>query len=177
MPPTPPAKPRAHRLFLAIWPDDPVRQAVAEHADAWSLPAGCLRYGPADWHVTLHFLGRVETERVPDIAAAVDVPTEPFRMVLDQPLLWPGGLAVVGASEMPQALKALHDRLAQALRGVNHAVESRPYRPHLTLARRAFGARRPRAPVPVQWPVRGFALVVSTGKADQRYALLRTYGN
>jgi 2'-5' RNA ligase len=171
-----PRLPRAFRLFLALWPDDAVRHAIGEHARAWSLPSDCVRYGPLDWHVTLHFLGSVPTERVPEIAAGVDVPLEPFELALDQPLMWPRGLAVVIASQVPPALKVLHDRLGHALRDMEQAVELRPYRPHLTLARRADGAVRPRAAAPVVWPVRSFALVVSTGRTDHRYEVLRIYG-
>lgn len=171
-----PRLPRTFRLFLALWPDDALRQAIAEHARGWSLPSDCVRYGPQDWHVTLHFLGSVPTGQVADIAAGMDVPLEPFELALDQPLMWPRGLAVVGAMQVPPALKVLHKRLAEALRALEQAVELRPYRPHLTLARRADGAVRPTAPVAVLWPVRSFALVVSTGRTDHRYEILRTYG-
>lgn len=168
--------PRTFRLFLALWPDDEIRHAIGEHASGWSLPSGSVRYGPADWHVTLHFLGSVASDRVPDIAVGMDVPLEPFELTLDRPLLWPRGLAVVAASQVPTALKDLHDRLGQALQILQQPVEPRAYRPHLTLARRADGAIRPTAPVAVVWPVRSFALVVSTGRTDHRYEVLRTYG-
>lgn len=166
---------RTHRLFLALWPDDAVRRGVHEHARAWAMPPGSGRYGPADWHVTLHFLGSVLTQRVPEIAAGVDVPLEPFELVLDQPLIWPRGLAVLCASEVPQALKSLHDRLGRALRGVHQTVELRPHRPHLTLARRADAAIPPMAPVLVVWPVRSLVLVVSTCQTDHRFEVLREY--
>lgn len=168
-------KRRSHRLFLALWPDEAIRRAVDDHSGAWTMPPGCLRYAPSDWHVTLHFLGSVTAQRVPDIAAAVDMPLEPFVLVLDQPRIWPRGLAVVCASAVPQALMSLHDRLSHALRGVDQSVEARPYRPHLTLARRAVGAIRPTAPAPVPWPVDSFALVVSTGKTDHRYSVLQEF--
>jgi len=168
-------RPPSHRLFLALWPDDTVRCRVREHAQGWFIPPGSVRYGPPDWHVTLHFLGKVLAERVPDIAAGIDVPREPFELVLDQPRIWPRGLAVIGASTIPQALKSLHARVGEALLGLDQAVETRPYRPHLTLARRAEAAVKPDAPVPVAWPVSGFVLVVSTGRADHRYEVLREY--
>ena len=168
--------PRTHRLFLALWPDDAIRQRIAEHSNSWTLPPGCVRYGPADWHVTLHFLGNVATDRIADVAAGVDVPVRRFELVLDRPQLWPRGLAVVCASAMAPGLQALHGRLGQALGELDQAVEPRPYRPHLTLARRAGAAILPIAPSRIAWPVHGYALVVSTGVPAQRYAVLRQYG-
>lgn len=169
-------KPRSHRLFLALWPDEPVRRRVARHAKDWVLPADCLRYQPADWHVTLHFLGSVAAGHVPGIADGVDLAFEPFELVLDQPQLWPRGLAVLGASKTPTALRSMHTQLGEKLGALEQRVEARPYRPHLTLARRATGATLPTDSRPVAWRVRRYALVVSTGSVEQRYVVLREYG-
>jgi len=171
-----PLTPRTQRLFLALWPDDGVRAQLAAHADHWRWPSGCVRYHPADWHVTLHFIGNVAADRVPEIAAAAQVPCHPFELVLDQPRLWPRGLAVLGATALPAELEALHGRLGQALRGLGVVLETRPYQAHVTLARHADAAAPPSVAAPVVWPVRGFALVVSTGDAGQRYRVLRQYG-
>jgi 2'-5' RNA ligase len=170
------SKRSAHRLFLAIWPDDEIRQRLSEHRAAWSLPAGCLRYQPQDWHVTLHYLGSVADERVADIVAALHLPLEPCELVLDQPQLWRGGLAVLAASSVPPALASLHDRLAVALRELELPVEARPWRPHLTLARRAAGARLPSSFAPIAWAAHNYAMVVSTGRQEQRYQILHEYG-
>jgi hypothetical protein len=48
-----------------------------------------------------------------------------------------------------------HDRIAH--------MEMRPREPNVSLARRASAATLPTAAAPVPWPVRGYALVVSTG--------------
>jgi len=172
----PPPTPRTQRLFLALWPDDGVRAQIAAHAAHWRWPGTCARYHPADWHATLHFLGNVDADRVPEIAAAANVPCQAFELVLDQPRLWPRGLAVLCATALPAELRALHARLGQALHGLGLALETRPYQAHVTLARHAAAASPPAAAVPVVWPVRGFALVMSTGDTDQRYRVLRQYG-
>ena len=74
------------------------------------------------------------------------------------------------------ALKRLHERLEQALGALELARDTRPYMPHVTLARHAEAARVPVACAPVYWPVQGFALVVSTGRSAPRYLVLRHYG-
>ena len=166
---------RTQRLFLALWPAADVREQLAAHADQWRWPAGCMRYAPADWHATLHFIGDVATEKVDAIAACAAVPVQPFNLALDQPRLWARGLAVLGASEVPVALKMLHERLGQVLRELDFALDTRPYVPHVTLARHAEAAIAPMACAPVHWPVQDFALVVSTGLKAPRYQVIRQY--
>ena len=169
------AQTRNVRLFLALWPDAGVRAAMAAFAAAWSLPHGCLKYRPEDWHVTLHYIGAFAIERIGALADAVEQPMEPFDLLLDEPRLWPRGLAVLEASRVPAPLQDLHRRLGAALAESGVPVERRPYRPHVTLARRAAGAPVPAGLAPVSWPARSFALVVSTGSSDHRYEVLREY--
>jgi 2'-5' RNA ligase len=171
---TPSAK-RTQRLFLALWPDDDVPQQLIAHSRLWTWPAGCTHYLPADWHLTLHFLGPVKPDRVADIVALVAVPFEPFILTLDQPTCWPHGLAVLCMSQVPSALQALHERLGAALRRLDLPVEARPYQPHVTLVRRATGAITPVRPTPVVWRVRQCALVESTGAASPRYWVIHVY--
>lgn len=167
--------PQTQRLFLALWPDAGVREQLAAHADQWRWPAGGTRYAPQDWHVTLHFIGDVAIDQVDAFAAAAAVPFQPFELVLDRPALWPRGLAVLCATEVPAALKGLIDQLGQALRALDLALDKRPYVPHVTLARHAEAAIAPPACTPVSWPVQGFALVVSTGLKVPRYRVIRQY--
>lgn len=134
-----------------------------------------MQYAPADWHVTLHFIGPVQAERVADISAYANVPLRPFDWTLDQPMLWPHGLAVLGTTELPKPLQALHERLGDVLRGLGLAIESRRFQPHVTLARRAEAAIPPTASVPVVWRVRSYTLAVSTGDKNHRYRVIREY--
>ena len=170
------AQPRSLRLFLAIWPGAEVRARIAEHAGSWSLPPGCLRYEPEDWHVTLHYIGEVAMERIAALADAVDLPREPVDLLLDKPQMWPRGLAVLGASRVPPTLQDLHRLLGGVLAGLDLPVETRTYRPHVTLARRAAAARLPDRSPAVAWRVRSFGLVVSTGRRERRYEVIREYG-
>lgn len=82
-------------LFLALWPDDQVRRRIADHARRWTFPRTSKLYRPADWHVTLHFLGNVPAERVPEIDTSAVVQLNPFELVLDRPEVWRGELAVM----------------------------------------------------------------------------------
>jgi 2'-5' RNA ligase len=166
---------RTQRFFLALWPDEGVRGQLAAHADQWLWPPGCTRYATSDCHVTLHFIGDVETEKLDAIAVAAAVPFESFELVLNQPGLWAGGLAVLCAAEVPEVLKRLHELLGQALGALELARDTRPYVPHVTLARHAEAAMVPAAFAPVRWAVTSFALVVSTGHKTPRYRVIRQY--
>lgn len=166
----------AQRLFLALWPGDGVRQQLAAHADLWDWPAGCVRYQPEDWHLTLHFIGAVQTDQIAALADCAAVALTPFTLVLDQPACWPQGLAVLAASTVPSPLLALHERLSHVMRERAMSVDARPYRPHVTLARRAMNAQTPAVVTPVTWPVRHYALVQSTGGHAPRYQTIRQYG-
>ena len=151
------------RLFLALWPDEPTLQALGHARDGWQWPPGAALVPPDRLHVTLHFLGAVPLDRLPALRGALVVPGAPCTLAFDQAEVWPRGLAVLAASAVPPALAALHGRLAQALAQQGLPVEARPWRPHVTLARRAAGAVPPAGPVGLRWPVRGHALVQSQG--------------
>ena len=170
-----PSAHRTQRLFLALWPDDDVRRQLVNHAGRWTWPDGCVRYLPEDWHLTLHFLGPVEADRVADIVALAAVPFQPFTLTLDQPACWPHGLAVLCLSQVPPALRALYERLGFALRRLDLPVEVRPYQPHVTLARRAAGAITPVRPMPVVWRVRRCVVVESIGATAPRYRMIHAY--
>lgn len=166
---------RTQRVFLALWPDERVRAQLGRHTSQWTWPAGCAVYSPADWHVTLHFIGQAQTELVARCLTQAALPCPPFELVLDQPQLWPRGLAVLCATNVPPALQELHQQLASLLRQSDLPVESRPYHPHVTLARHAASAAPPLSAPPVVWSVRSYALAVSTGDASGRYQIWQSY--
>ena len=112
----------------------------------------------ASAHLTVHFLGEVEAARVPSLVIALEstVPIAAFDLALGAPEVSPltGPPRVVwmpvtaGADPLTQVHHTLGERLTRA--GV--AIESRPFRPHLTIARvrereqrraRSLGARLP----------------------------------
>lgn len=170
---TPAPEGASARLFVALWPDARVRQALVARRDAMSLPPGAAPTATDKLHLTLHFIGSVPAARVAEITAALQVPVQPFELRLELTEGWRGGLAVLRPIVLPPHLLQLHADLATALRQLSLPVETRAFRPHVTLARRA-GPARPAAPAePLRWRVAAYALVQS--RADGRYELLRRY--
>lgn len=164
-----------HRLFLALWPDASVRAGLREHMAQWRWSDAARLGAASEWHVTLHFLGPVADERLDELRAGLAVDCEPFDWVLDRPELWPHGLAVLGCQTVPQHLLDLHRRLGLAVQRLQLPLESRSYRPHVTLARHAQRARPPLQVPAIPWAVRGYVLARSTGEQDSRYEILQQY--
>jgi 2'-5' RNA ligase len=163
------------RLFVALWPDDAVRAQLAQWRDGWTWPRAATPVKKGRRHVTLHFLGDVAAERIPAVAAALDAPFTPFELRMNHASLWPHGIAVLEPETVPQELVQLHALLADALRGEGCAVDARPYRPHVTLARRANGATLSGAAPCVRWTVASYALMASTLGKEGGYTTLRRY--
>lgn len=161
------------RLFIAAWPGAGVRSALAVATGRWTADARAAPV-PADrLHLTLHFLGDVARERMPALRAALALPFAPFTLTLSRPARWSGGIAVLEPARIPPAMAHLHAALGAALQGQGLAPDGRPWRPHVTLARRAAAATLPARWAAPRWRVGGYALVESSPATG--YAVLQRY--
>ena len=165
----------AARLFIALWPSEAVRNELAARRDAWIWPRSASPVPTERLHVTLHFLGDVERELIPNLADALAVPFAPFSLQLGSHSLWPNGIAVLEPDVVPPPLMHLHVRLGTALEGSGFVPDSRLYRPHVTLARRAGTAAPPAPTSPLHWAIDGYRLMESTPGPDGGYMTLRSY--
>ena len=169
---------RLHRLFFAVWPGDELRLALAPRIRALQ-PAGAGRpQRPDQWHVTLEFLGPVPASRVALVReAAAQVHAATCDIVFDAVEYWrrPEVLCLVARS-LPPPLESLVRQLREALAARGFEPESRPYRAHLTLARKVT---QPVAPVPFEplhWPAADFSLVESvTDRSGSVYTPLAAW--
>ena len=126
------------RLFVAIGFPEAVKEQL--EAGMRSLSAQGIR---ASWsrrenlHLTLEFLGELESvERV--IAAMKQVKATPFclKFASSGRFRQRGGDILWLGFQPCEALMQLQQQLHQALKAQGLPLESRSYRPHLTLARR-----------------------------------------
>jgi len=168
----------ACRLFFALWPDESVRQ------DLWAATRRCVKASGGravpreNLHLTLAFLGSVPRELLPEVRAAGSRPALPgFRFVLDRAGYWPRPrVAWVAPSQVPAELPELVAALWRALEGLPVQADTRPYRPHLTVARKVSRPGEMTLERPVGWPVSEFCLVSSaTDRAGARYEPLARY--
>lgn len=144
------------RCFVAVELDDPLRRALADvqrrmrgRIEKALGPDSRVQWvRPESVHVTLKFLGDVEESRIPDleaalrrIAAAHPVGTIEvaglgvFPDVRNPRVLW------VGLREGSALIVRLAEAVDRAISEVGFPPESRPFSPHLTLARIKEGGR------------------------------------
>lgn len=159
------------RLFLALWPDDDTRAALLAWQQAQTWPATARLTRGDDLHLTLHFLGQVPQTLLPALKQALPAPCAPVALTLDRVEVWPNGVAVLLPDATPPALLALHRQLGDTLTQLGLLLESRPYQPHVTLARRARGLIA-QAALPLRWTAQHYVLVHS----DHGYHPLQHYG-
>ncbi|MDN4054041.1 RNA 2',3'-cyclic phosphodiesterase [Massilia sp. YIM B02763] len=165
--------PSSLRLFLALWPDDAVRAQLRAWRDRWTWPRGAAPVDSAKLHLTLHFLGGVPSERLPDLLDGFSLPFSPFALYLGRAELWHNGIAVLAPHDVPRALLDLHAGLAQSLQDLGLQPEERAYRPHVTMARRARDAAPPQEGPEIVWRADRYALVES--RPGVGYTVLREY--
>lgn len=150
------------RLFFALWPDDEVRRQLAEVAAR--LPRGAGRaVAPANYHITLEFIGDADADtRAALETAAGRLSIEPFKLTLGRFGYWARPRILwFGPHHLPPELLGLAYQLRTVAGQCGVEPDTRPYRPHVTLARKV--ARQPKWPAvqPVDWPINDFVLCQS----------------
>jgi RNA 2',3'-cyclic 3'-phosphodiesterase len=170
----------ARRLFFALWPG-PDALVAATAAVRSFVPHGTGRpQRPDQLHLTLEFLGLVPELRLGSVleaGEAVSGTVTPFEVVLDRVEHWqrPQVLCLT-ASVVPETLAALVWSLRSALSARGFDPEKRPFRPHLTLARKVRLPPPAGSVVPQCWAAHEYSLVESiTGPEGSRYERLSTW--
>jgi 2'-5' RNA ligase len=164
------------RLFLALWPGDAVRRALAEVAESLAELASGKAVPAEKIHLTLCFLGEIADSRVGAVReAGLSVRAPRFELVIDHVGSFrKARVAWAGSSSVPPALTELQSALDSALRLRDFRLEDRPFAPHVTLARK-IERPVPRAPMPaIRWRPPGLALVHSQAGTG-RYEVLETW--
>lgn len=173
----PPPEP-ARRLFFALWPDEPMRQAMAQAIRETVRASGGRPVMPANLHVTLAFLGSVPERRLPELAQVARAATrddagEPLELSFDHLEYWRAAhLLCAAPAQTSERTAALAGRLRSALlRSVfapdlksSWSVEvgtTGPFRPHVTLARKVYRSPRTIEMQSVTWSFTDFVLVDS----------------
>lgn len=125
-----------HRLFIGIDPPAPIK---AQLLDLMGGIAGARWQTEEQLHLTLRFVGEVDRRQAEDVAAALDGLRHPgFDLALS-------GTGLFERRGRPQALwvgvtpqepvKALHNKVEQAVTRTGLPHEGRAFMPHITIAR------------------------------------------
>jgi RNA 2',3'-cyclic 3'-phosphodiesterase len=130
------------RLFTGLELPEAI---AAEVALARGGVHGARWMDPADYHVTLRFVGDVDRQVAHDIAETLDEIRRPSLAVRFEALSWFGGdkpRAIVARVRPDPALVELQAEQERRMRRVGLAPETRKFTPHVTLARlRRVGTR------------------------------------
>jgi 2'-5' RNA ligase len=130
------------RLFFALWPGERLRAALAAAAAPVVAQVSGQAVSPGNLHVTLAFLGPVPGSALaPLLEVGGQGPWPAVELGFERLEYWakPKVLVAMPAT-VPAAGLAIVDGLWAGLARLGYAREARPWRPHLTLARRV---RRP----------------------------------
>lgn len=151
------------RLFFAIVPGDTVRTRLDTLAREAAQVTGGRASAPHTLHLTVVFVGTVDGRVATSIRDAGEATRfAAFDLSLDRLGAFArAGVAWAAPSEVPAALAAANRDLVRALADRGVATEARPYRPHVTLARRCERTLEGPIAPPVAWRVDRVVLMSS----------------
>lgn len=153
------------RLFFALWPEAPLREAITRSALAVARERALGgREIPAERvHMTLLFLGDVAPRAEAQlIAGAGELGARAFELRLDRAgCFYRSRVFWLGASQMPRALTGLWQDLQTLAGRAGLQADPRPLAAHVTCLRDIEHRIRPVSVKQIAWPVRQFALVHS----------------
>jgi RNA 2',3'-cyclic 3'-phosphodiesterase len=148
------------RLFLALWPDSETLSRLAARRDAIQWQKGARVSPDEKLHLTLHFVGQVARQRLPELREALRTEGGDIELTLTWLDVWNDGVAVLRPQIVPEALSALQNRLAERLQSVRLPSQEETYKHHVTFARNAPDAADPQG-APVLWRSSGYVLAES----------------
>ncbi|RJQ48641.1 MAG: RNA 2',3'-cyclic phosphodiesterase [Gammaproteobacteria bacterium] len=168
-------RPATQRLFFALLPDATLHERLIKLCSDLAINGAPV--APGNLHLTLVFLGATDAATRLDIERACgNVCAAAFTLTLDQIGYWPKPRIVwLGSTATPPELSALVAGLNAIAARSGFSVDTRPYAPHITLARKAR-ALKGRPVAPLQWEARGFSLMESQSTPQGvRYIELRRW--
>jgi 2'-5' RNA ligase len=152
-----------HRLFFALVPPPEVRRQAEDVQNALAVGGRAAR--PAQFHVTLAFLGLQPATLIPDIiGVAAGLQFERCRVVMDHlGQFGRAGVLWLGARQVPEKLAAFQHQLVGGLLDAGIGYDRKPWKFHLTLYRKMRTPPPTMAPVAIEWSLDGFSLIESVG--------------
>jgi RNA 2',3'-cyclic 3'-phosphodiesterase len=173
---------QTRRLFFALWPGEAQQRDLAE-AGRTAVLACRGRLTPSEnFHVTLAFLGSVAAHRLPDVQRVADEvarmpPHLPIRLTFDRIEYWKKAKVLCAtASASSSAAESLAQAVKSRLVAAGFTPDLKPFRAHVTLARKVPSGTHEQAMHSVRWSFSSWALAESrTGPAGSLYSVLHSW--
>ncbi|MCD6026339.1 MAG: 2-5 ligase [Solimicrobium sp.] len=173
---TPKISDRTHRLFLALWPEATLQNAIKRLWDEGNWSTGAAQVPVESFHLTLHFLGNVPDSALSELVHGLKVAIHPFDLVFSRSCVWPQGVVMLEPDLVPDNLLKLHASLAEKIWNLGLSTEALAFRPHITLARHEIDTSLIYSlDKPIRWHVREYVLVKSEQTSKSKYHVLQTY--
>lgn len=168
------------RVFLALWPDVPIRKRLAQEGRQLHDRFHGRLTRQETIHLTLAFIGNLDRERLPALVEGLKTVSVPaFEVVFDRAGCWKHNkIAYLSSEQPPEALLQLVKGIESALVNLDVPFDRRPFKTHITLIRKAdctkgnpAQGRVPASPewggfTPIAWSVKEFVLVESVLSAE-----------
>jgi RNA 2',3'-cyclic 3'-phosphodiesterase len=124
------------KLFFALLPDDDTRQELQLLSSTLALNSR-QRIRAELWHITLVFIGHVDKTLAAKITeSAMSINSPVFTLMFDQLEYWrKAGIVCLTCSQPDPLINRLVTQLSTPLIQLDVKLDTRPYCPHLTLAR------------------------------------------
>lgn len=171
------------RLFFALWPSALEQHALAQAAHKVARHSGGRAVPEDKLHLTLAFLGSVAQRRLGELSKIAGACAT--QLASDGPLLltftrlehWarPQVFAAI-ATGGTESARALAEALKDALCAAGFAPDLKPFRAHVTVARKVAHPPPPAMLRPIDWSLHTFALLDSrTEAAGPIYSVVESY--
>jgi RNA 2',3'-cyclic 3'-phosphodiesterase len=150
------------RLFFALWPDADTRKHIQQIQQCVENDR-LQKTRVENFHVTLLFLGNIDAVQEQQlVSAAAKIQSDCVQLCFDTLAFWrKPGILCLTASQQSDALLALVEKLQMLAYDIGIETEERPYKAHVTLARKAK-FRHELDVKPFYWQAEGFVLAEST---------------
>ncbi|MHB8811888.1 MAG: 2'-5' RNA ligase family protein [Steroidobacteraceae bacterium] len=186
------------RLFFALWPDEQMRQTLADAARKAARAGGGRPVAMGNLHVTLAFLGSVPERRLGELAEVARAaapgpafagvgaqspvgesafPAGSLELTFDHLEYWRAAeLLCALPAEPPAPIAALARRLRDRLAASGFAPDLKPFRPHVTVVRKVVRPGAASKMHPVVWRFTELALIESrTLPAGALYSVVEAF--
>ncbi len=159
------------RLFFALIPSPAQCAGLAELVAPLVTQLNAQRVPPENFHATLCFIGSIAAEKLDSLRiAAAGVRAARSSLQFEALEYWrkPGILCATAADIEPTApAQILAARLTAATTAAGFTPDAKPFRPHLTLARKV----KPASAAQCEWP---HALVPPLTLHYERFVLMKS---
>ena len=166
---------KTKRLFLALWPDDAVRNKIfelqQEAAKDRRLYSGKRMAKPVaskNFHITLHYIGSVTADEMSALVKSLDsIHCPAFNVSVDHlghfkqaKSLW------VGAKNIPEELDRLFKETGRCVESHFETYQPGKFIPHVSLFRKANKKIHVESFKSIKWSIKDFVLVESKTHAE-----------